>query len=95
MRKLRIAFLLSISVFLLLLACEQKKDKAADAKVEEENASTQEVGFIPNPQVIEETEIKTLEINSIAPDFNLLHSTRWAEEGHLPVLFFRSFRSHV
>ena len=66
--------LIIFSLFLFQIGCgskNQKSETETEASSAEDTSPLQKVGFTPNPQVIEETEINTLAINSSAPDFNL------------------------
>jgi peroxiredoxin len=59
-------FLITVFVAFLNIGCETKTEKQ-HALTEE----VEQIGFVPSPQEIKEQEVKTLEINAIAPDFRL------------------------
>jgi peroxiredoxin len=59
-------FLITVFVAFLNIGCETKTEKQ-QALTEE----VEQIGFVPSPQEIKEQEVKTLEINAIAPDFRL------------------------
>ena len=54
--------------FLIFSACESKKDIS---NTEDVNGITHDIKFVPDPQDIEEHEVKVLPINTSAPDFKL------------------------
>jgi thiol-disulfide isomerase/thioredoxin len=70
---MKTARLLSGLIFLLFLyvaGCQTKKSDQQNIDLIKE-AQNEVVGFIPNPQQIEEQEVTTLPINASAPDFHL------------------------
>lgn len=64
--------LLIIAVFVSLftIRCETKTEKQQTLP-EEVSEDVEQIGFVPSPQEIKEQEVKTLSINSLAPDFRL------------------------
>src|SRR5262245_58029103 len=65
----RIMLLIACFAFAGLYSCKQGTEGGGEEKTD--SVKSEPTGFVPHPEEVPETDVKTLEIGAVAPDFSL------------------------